>query len=143
MKKLLGVLCAGMLLAGCSGGGEPVTKTCTSSLGGKMDMEWVLEGTSDTLEKATMKINIAYDAIGIDKDSSEEEKEKFDKETKQSIIDELEDGDVTGLDVTSGFDDNGWNMSISAEASMLEKAVNSTSMDEAVKEVEGQGFTCK
>lgn len=108
-----------------------------------MDMEWVLEGTSDTLEKATMKINIAYDAIGIDKDSSEEEKEKFDKETKQSMIDELEDGDVTGLDVTSGFDDNGWNMSISAEASMLEKAVNSTSMDEAVKEVESQGFTCK
>lgn len=143
MKKLLGVLCAGMLLAGCSGGGEPITKTCTMSVGGKMDMEWVLEGTSDTLEKATMKISLPYDAIGLNKDASEEEKNKFDEETKQSMIDELENGDVTGLDVTSGFDDNGWTMSISAEASMLEKAVNSTSMDEAVKEVESQGFTCK
>lgn len=143
VKKLLVVLGAGLLLAGCSGGGDPVTKTCTMDMGGIMDMEMVLDGKGDVLEKVSIKMSLPYENIDIDKDASDEEKEAFKKQMEDSVADEYADSDATDVDITSSFDDKGYNVTVSAEASMMEKAINATSMDEAVKEVEKQGFTCK
>lgn len=143
MKKLLGVLCAGMLLAGCSGGGgDPVTKTCSMDMGGVMEMEMVLDGTEEVLEKVSINMSMPYENMNITKDASDEDKEAFKKQMEESMAEEYAD-DEADVDITSEFDDKGYHMTISAEASMMEKTFNSTSMEEAVKVVEEQGFTCK
>ncbi len=142
MKKLLGVICAGLLLAGCSGGGDPVKKTCTMDMNGLMDAEMVLEGKGDVLEKVAINMSMPYESIGIKKDASDEQKETLKKQLEESLAEQYAD-DVSGVDITSDFDDKGLNVTISAEASMMEKAVNASSIEEAVKDLEGEGFTCK
>lgn len=145
VKKLLAVLGAGLLLTGCSGGGDPVTKTCSMTINDAIDMEMVLDGKGDTLEKIAVNMSIPYEFIDIDKDATEEEKEEFKQEMEKSMADQYEssDADADDVDITSTFDDKGFKITLSAEASLLEKTVNASSIEEAVKEFEAEGFTCK
>lgn len=151
MKKLLVVLCAAFVLAGCggSGSGETVKKVCEAEQQGiKITMD--LEGTDDVISKIAMNINAPYSAMapfGLTKDmidgAGDDVKEQASEVMKDTMMKTMDLNEDDGYTVTSVFDDEGWKMSVGAEASIFEQTFNASSMDEMTKELEDGGFTCK
>lgn len=150
MKKLLVVLCAAFVLAGCSGGSDEgaVKKTCTAEQQGII-ITMDLEGSGDTLTKVSMNINAPYSAMaaqGLTKemiDSVGEEGKETASDTMKDVMLKSLDLNEDDYDVTASFDDEGWKMSVSAEAGIFEQTFNASSMDDMVKELSDGGFTCK
>lgn len=152
MRKLLVVLCAAFVLAGCGGSGDSndtVKKTCKAEQEG-IAITMNLEGKEDVLSKVSLNINAPYTAMapmGLTKDLVD----SADADTKKQASDAMKDvmlqtmdlDENDGYSVTSEFDDEGWKMSVSAEASIFEQSFNATSMDEMVKELTSGGFTCE
>lgn len=152
MKKLLVVLCAAFVLAGCGGSGDSestVKKTCKAEQEG-IAITMDLEGKDDVLSKVSLNINAPYTAMapmGLTKDMVD----KADADVKKQASDTMKNvmlqtmnlDEDDGYTVTSDFDDEGWKMSVSAEASIFEQSFNATSMDEMVKELSDGGFTCE
>jgi len=152
MKKLLAVLCAAFVLAGCGGGDKQenvVKKTCSMEQEGiavVMDME----GKDDVLTKVAMNVSASYDAMaaqGLSKDmidSLDEDKKKEAADVmKKTMLEAVDLDEDDGYTITSEFDDEGWKMTISAEASIFEQTFNASSLDDMVKEMTEAGFTCK
>lgn len=152
MKKLLVVLCAAFVLAGCGGSGDSestVKKTCKAEQEG-IAITMDLEGKDDVLSKVSLNINAPYTAMapmGLTKDMVD----KADADVKKQASDTMKNvmlqtmnlNEDDGYTITSDFDDEGWKMSVSAEASIFEQSFNATSMDEMVKELSDGGFTCE
>ena len=152
MKKLLVVLCAAFVLAGCGGSGDSestVKKTCKAEQEG-IAITMDLEGKDDVLSKVSLNINAPYTAMapmGLTKDMVD----KADADVKKQASDTMKNvmlqtmhlNEDDGYTITSVFDDEGWKMSVSAEASIFEQSFNATSMDEMVKELSDGGFTCE
>lgn len=146
MKKMLAFACAAVLLAGCGESNEPVKKTCTIDNQG-MNATMIMEGEGDTLTKASLEFKVSYDMMGIPEDQaaalSEEEKKEAGETMKSTMLAslDLEEGD--GYDIASEFNDEGYILKVSAEASIFEKTLDASSVDELTKELESVGYTCK
>lgn len=142
MKKFLAVLFAAVVLAGCGGGGEPVSKTCSmDGPGGNVAIVFDAEG--DTVKKATMNVSMGYDAMGISKEdvdkwSDDEKQEKIDAITKASGLDEID-----GADINTSFDDKGMKIEVVLEVSTVEQMFSKSSLKEVVESAESMGYTCK
>lgn len=146
MKKGLALLFAAVLLAGCGGSKEKVTKTCTMEEEG-LSASLVMEATGDTLTKASLNLGATFDALGIDKESyssiTEDQKSQFLDTMETMLLEELDMSKDDGYDVESKLTDNGFEMNVSAEASIFEQTFNATSVDEMVTSLEKEGYTCK
>lgn len=145
MKKLLVCLCAGFLLAGCGGGSsEPVSKTCSQELMPGAVIEMAMSGEGDVVNKAEMKVTMTFESLNLDKAKvTEEQKKQISDMMKETILKEMEMEEADGYTVDSTFDDNGLLITIGAEANVFEQTFNATKFDDMVKELEGDGFTCK
>lgn len=145
MKKGLLVVFAVLLLAGCSGKGNKVSKTCSLEEDG-MSAVLDMEADGDTLTKVSLNLGVTYEALDIKKsniESSEQTKELFLETMKELLLEEMEMSENEGYDVDAKLGDKGFEMTVSAEASIFEQTFDATSLDEMIKSLEDDGFTCK
>ena len=142
MKRFLAVLFAAVVLAGCGGGGDPVSKTCSmDGPGGHVSIVFDAEG--DTVKKATMNVSMGYEAMGITKDDVDKLSEKEKQKNIDSLTEAMNLDEIEGADVKSSFDDEGLKIEVVLEVSTVEQMFNKSSLEEVVKYAEGMGYTCK
>lgn len=146
MKKLFVCLCATVLLAGCGAGGskesEKVTKTCSVEESG-MKMDVKLDAEGDAITEIGMFALMPYEALDV---TAEEAKEVFTEDNLKLIESTmLSTLDVTEEEVnpTTKLGDTGIEVNLSLKVSDFEKTFNATTLEEGIKELEGQGYTCK
>lgn len=145
MKKGLLVLFAAVLLAGCGGKSNTVTKSCKLEEDG-MKAVLDMEADGDTLTKASLSFSVSYEALEIEKNDLEknEEASKLFRETmKELLLEELDMKEDDGYDVETKLGDDGFEMKVSAEASIFEQTFDATSLNDMVKSLEDDGFDCK
>lgn len=144
MKKLCICLCAGVLLAGCSGGSkEKITKTCSFEENG-MGMGMNFDAEGDTVTRAEMTVSATYEALGGTKEQFDALGEDQKKQFEEAMVEKVKQTDGTeGIDVKTAFDDEGMKVTMTYEVGALEKTLNATTVDEMVKLAEDEGMTCK
>lgn len=146
MKKGLAVLFSALLLAGCGGSKDKVTKTCTMEEEG-MSAVLTMEADGDTLTKAALSLGASFEALGIDQatyaEVDEDKKKVFLDTMKEMMLEELDMSEDEGYDVEADLNENGFEMKISAEASIFEQTFDATSVSEMVESLEKDGYTCK
>ena len=79
MKKSMLILFTAVLLAGCGGNSDKVSKTCTMEEDGTSTV-LEMEAKEDTLTKVAMHLGVTYEAIDIKKsdlETSDEATEMF------------------------------------------------------------------
>lgn len=145
MKKGLALLFAAVLLAGCGGSKEKVTKTCSHEEDGTsavLDME----ADGDTITKVSLNLGVTYEAMDIEKsniEKSDQTKELFLETMKETILEDMDMSEDEGYEVDAKLGEKGFEMNVSAEASIFEQTFNATSVDEMVTSLEKEGYTCK
>lgn len=145
MKKGLLILFVALLLAGCGGKGNKVTKTCSLEEDG---MSAVLDmgADGDTITKVSLNLGVTYEALDIEKsniEKSDQTKELFLETMKELLLEEMDMSEDEGYEVDAKLGEKGFEMEVSAEASLFEQTFDATSLNEMVKSLEDEGFTCK
>ncbi len=145
MKKSMLILFTAVLLAGCGGNSDKVSKTCTMEEDGTSTV-LEMEAKEDTLTKVAMHLGVTYEAIDIKKsdlETSDEATEMFLGMMKELLLEELEMSEDEGYNVETKLGDKGFEMTISAEANLFEQTFDATSLSEMVTSLEKDGFECK
>lgn len=145
MKNILTSLIIVVVLAGCSGGPDKVTKTCNRKTQGyTISISGSAKSEKDDIDTVAYQFSVDYKSIGVDP-------KKLDQEGKEKIVDQLKKMFVDGIDkeikVETKFNDEDVTVGFKISANEIESASNnkdeSVSMDYFINTLKNGGFTCK
>lgn len=144
MKKLFVCLCAGVLLAGCGGGGskEKITKTCSMEQQG-INLSMVIDAEGDAVTKAVMKASAKYEDVNLTKEDVDALTDEQKKAIEEQMIKSMGMEDNNSVEAKAEFTDTAIEATLTYNVGDLEKLVDKTTVDEIVKVMEEQGMTCK